>query len=163
MPHTHNEYEEKTCFFLTWYLCWYWSWIAIMFIFRINVCLFVTFAIYGRQVGHRKDSSIEREWEKKQHSTTWQSLSLPYLWPMLPFCQCSCGCGFDTVHKPCSIHVVCRVFFGFVSSFHLFKTVKWKTFDVFPRGLYTPWFSCLLWLEKTHLWKFMVQMVCSKR
>lgn len=65
MPHTHNEYEEKTCFFLTWCLCWYWSWIAIMFIFRINVCLFVTFAIYGRQVGHRKDSSIEREWEKK--------------------------------------------------------------------------------------------------
>lgn len=62
----------------------------------------------------------------------------------LPLCdgylfQWSCGpCGFDTVH-----HVQLLSVFGSSPVCILFKTVKWKTFDVFPRGIYTLWFCCI--------------------
>lgn len=62
---------------------------------------------------------------------------------------------FDSKENVFFVVSFCSFYFNFWNVFyvtvqfssHIFiysKTVKWKTFDIFPRGIYALWFSCLI-------------------
>lgn len=94
-------------------------------------------------------------WDHKQFRSL-GSLGHPkmkkYTWHFVPFYH-----SFHSFDLKKNVFVVTfysfffkfwKVFYVTVQlSSHIFiysKTVKWKTFDIFPRGIYTLWFSCLI-------------------